>query len=145
MVLSLHMEMQETEEQQPNEQGEAIYSRWAILGFSIFFTPIAGAILLMINLRSAGYKKEGYLVLLFSIVYQWAVGELFKYMSENGNNYAVYSLIPAVIGGGILAEYFFKKYFPENNYEYKSILKPVMVALLITIPLVILLPIIMAK
>jgi hypothetical protein len=135
MVLSLRMEMQETEEQQPNEQSAAIYSKWAILGFSIFFSPIAGAILLMINLRAAGYKKEGTMVLLFSIVYQLLSAYIFFYA---GKNLKYYTLISAIIGGGILAEYFFKKYFPDNNYEYKSILKPLMVGLLVIILLVLL-------
>jgi hypothetical protein len=80
----------------------------------------------------------GYLVLLLSIAYQLMVGFIFKYLGNNRPGFAVYSLIPAVIGGGILAEYFFKKYFPDNNYEYKSILRPLMVGLLVIIVFVLL-------
>lgn len=129
------MRIQENEDQQPDEQAAAIYSKWTVLGFSIFFSPIAGAILLMLNLRSAGYKKEGNLVLLFSIAYQLLSSIIFTYIGKNLVNY---TLISAIIGGGILAEYFFKKYFPEDNYEHKSIWRPLAVALLITIPLVML-------
>jgi hypothetical protein len=68
MILSLRMDLQETEEQ-PKKQETAIYSKWAILLFSILASPLVGGILLMINLRSAGYKRESIRVILFVIAY----------------------------------------------------------------------------
>jgi hypothetical protein len=141
------MEIQESDEQQPDEKGVAIYSKWAILGFSIFFSPIGGAVLLMLNLRSIGYKKAGISVLLFAIAYQFIAGILLASLLRNagapinkqdiiGNNKMfIYSLIINIIGGGILAEYFFKKYFPEDDYEHKSIMIPILIALLISVPI----------
>ena len=69
MILSLRMDFQDTDEQQPEQQEIAIYSKWVILGFSIFVSPLIGAILLMINLRSVGFKRQATNVLLFTIAY----------------------------------------------------------------------------
>src|ERR1700761_5815406 len=81
------METQEnpqTEEQEhyPEEQGVAIYSKLAILLFSIFFDPIIGGVLLMLNLRSVGYKREGTGVLLFSIAFYFISSFLISYIAS---------------------------------------------------------------
>ena len=144
------MEFEETEEQQPEEQRVAIYSKWAILGFSVFFSPIVGGILLMLNLRSVGLKREGTSVLLFAIAYRIIAGILLGSIIKlpSGENalamltdtrFMMYSLVLDIIGGGILAEYFFKKYFPATNYEYKSIIRPLLILFLIIITLSLLL------
>ena len=146
------METQETpeiDEQQPEEHGVAIYSKLAILLFSIIFDPIIGGVLLMLNLRSVGYKKEGTTVLLFSIAYYFVSGYLISYIAnvlripltmdtllKNPNPKIIVSLIVLkIIGGGILAEYFFKKYFPHDDYEHKSIWKALLITILVLIPL----------
>lgn len=146
------METQETPEldeqdQQPEEHGVAIYSKLAILLFSIFFDPIVGGVLLMLNLRSIGYKKEGTTVLLFSIAYYFVSGFLVSYMAsalgitltmENllkNPKIIVTLLVMKIIGGGILAEYFFKKYFPHDDYEHKSIWGALLITILVLIPL----------
>jgi hypothetical protein len=136
MNLSLRMEFEEQEEQQPEERGVAIYSKWAVLGFSVFFSPLIGGILLALNLRSAGYKDKAILVVAFSIAYQLVAGIL---LNQSGKDLGVLSLVSNIIGGGILAEFFYKKYFPDDDYEHKSIWKPLLIVLLITIPLAIVL------
>jgi Na+-driven multidrug efflux pump len=142
MVLSLHMEIQEKDELQPDEREVAIYSKSAVLWFSILFSPIAGGVLLMLNLRSVGNKREGNLIFLISIVYYFLsrilLGYFNKTFSFSNQNLFICTLILDIIGGGILAEYFFKKYFPHDDYEHKSILRPLMIIFLITIPLSIL-------
>ena len=147
MLLSLCMEFNETEGQQPEEQNVAIYSKWAILFFSIFFAPLIGGILLMLNLRSVGYKKEGTRILIFSVLYYFVSSLIITYIAQmlGGplNNKAIMQnpkiivglLILNIIGGGVLAEYFFKKYFPDDNYEYKSIWKALFITFLLIIPL----------
>jgi hypothetical protein len=146
------METQETpetdeQEQQPEEKGVAIYSKLAILLFSIFFAPLIGGILLMLNLRSVGYKKEGNIVLLFSIAYYFISSILINYIANvlriplteqamlQNPKIIVSMIIMNIIGGGILAEYFFKKYFPHDDYEHKSIWRALLITLLILIPL----------
>jgi hypothetical protein len=137
------MLIDETEEQQPGEQGVTIYSKWAILGFSILSSPLVGGILLMLNLRSTGQKKEGNIVLFFAIAYQFLQGILLSYIAKvmgiAPNDPALFQnpkiiiclFIINIIGGGILAEYFFKKYFPYNDYVHKSIKNPLLIVILI--------------
>ena len=132
------------QEQQPEEKGVAIYSKLTILLFSIFFAPLIGGILLMLNLRSVGYKKEGSIVLLFSIVYYFVSSLLINYIANvlriplteqtmlQNPKIIVGMIIMNIIGGGILAEYFFKKYFPEDDYEHKSVWRPLIIILLIS-------------
>jgi hypothetical protein len=148
------METQETpetdeQEQRPEEKGVAIYSKLAILLLSIFFDPIVGGVLLMLNLRSVGYKKEGSTVLLFSIAYYFISGFLISYIANllripltmetllkhPDPKIMVSIIVMRIIGGGVLAEYFFKKYFPHDDYEHKSIWKALLVTLLVIIPL----------
>lgn len=143
-VLSLRMDFQDTNEQQPEQQDLTIYSKWAILGFSIFFSPLIGGILLMINLRSVGFKRQGTGVLLFSVIYQFVstavIASVMK-LPPNVNRIAlfqntqflIYNLVAQIIGGGILAEYFYKKYFPADQYKYKSVWRPLAVMLIITL------------
>lgn len=138
------MDFQDTDEQQPDQQEIAIYSKWAILGFSIFFSPLFGGILLMINLRSAGFKRQGTSVLLFSLVYQFVaaalIGSAMK-LPANVNSmvllqnpqFLIYSLVAQIIGGGILAEYFYKKYFPADHYKHRTVWRPLAVILIITL------------
>ena len=56
-----------TESNQNN--AHKIYSKKAILGFSIFFAPIFGGVLLRQNLIDDNRKKEANIVLLTSIVF----------------------------------------------------------------------------
>jgi hypothetical protein len=144
MILSLRMDFQDTDEQHPEQQEAAIYSKWAILAFSIFFSPLIGGILLMINLRSVGFKRQATSILLFSVAYQFAaamaIGSVMK-LPANINSMAllqntqfiIYSLVAQIIGGGILTEYFYKKYFPADNYRYKSVWRPLAVIVIITL------------
>jgi hypothetical protein len=140
------MEFDEPEYPQHEEQNIAIYSKWAILLFSVFFSPLIGGVLLMLNLRSAGYKREGTGVLLFAVAYQFIAGIVVSSIVKLPSNatmqdlvkdpkFLIYTLVAQIIGGGILAEYFFNKYFPDDNYERKSIWIPLVVIILITISL----------
>ena len=116
------MDFQDTDERQPEQQQDiAIYSKWAILGFSILVSPLVGAILLMINLRSVGFKRQSISVLLFTIAYLFLasmlIGSVLKppanvtliELAQN-KTFIIYNLVAQIIGGGILAEYFYKKY-----------------------------------
>ncbi len=141
------MEIQEPNEQQPEEQGVAIYSKLAVLLFSIFFSPLVGGILLMLNLRSVGYKKQGTTVLLLAIAYQFLSSIALNYIANmmrilpndpamlRNPQMIICVFILNLIGGGILAEYFFKKYFPHDDYEHKSIWRALIITILIGIPL----------
>ena len=112
-----------------------IYSKRAVWGFSIFFTTIFGGVLLMQNLRDLNKKKEGYQVLVFSILYS-ALGIYLASLTETANtsmNFAV-----NVVGGIILTGFFFKRYVPdESNLPKKKIWKALIISLLIILPFVV--------
>jgi hypothetical protein len=139
------MEFEEQEDIQP-EKPIAIYSKWAILGFSIFFSTIVGSILLMLNLRSLGNKRAGYVVLFFGLAYKVVTGLLLGFIIPAPKANATiqeifsnpkliyYSLAVDVLGAAILTEYFFKRYIPDNNsYERKGIGMPLLVIFMLTL------------
>ncbi|NCD68410.1 hypothetical protein [Mucilaginibacter agri] len=132
------MELQENDDynEEPQDEGYdiEIYSKRAIWGFSIFFSTIFGGVLLMINLRAAGYKSAANLVLLFSILYT-LLGSIA--LSIIGATSGAFAIIFNGIGAAILTEYFFNRYFPEEDYYPKSIATPLLISFLICIPIVI--------
>jgi hypothetical protein len=132
------MELQENDDyiEDPQEDDNydiEIYSKRAIWGFSIFFSTIFGGVLMMINLREAGYKKEANLVLGFSLLYT-VVGSLA--MSYIGMQSSLFAIVFNGVGAAILTEYFFNKYFPEEDYYPKSITKPLIISLVICVAIV---------
>ena len=138
------MDTEETDDFQPEKEKIAIYSKWTILGFSIFFAPFAGSILMMINFRRVGNKTAGYLILLFGIVYSIAAGVvLIKLLGLDithvtqqklvaNQKVLYYSKALDLLGGAVLAEYFFKKYFKGDNYTSRSIFPPLLIMIAIS-------------
>jgi hypothetical protein len=115
-----------------------IYSKMAIWGFSIFVSPLFGGILLMLNLKAAGYKKAVNTVLIFTVCYVIASEAIIVFLTKvyKLNLYALGAVsIGLTLGGAFtIAEYFFNKYFPENDYYPKSIAKPLLIAAAVLIP-----------
>lgn len=105
-----------------------IYSRNAIWVFSVIFAPIFGGVLLRQNLIDCEKKKEANIVLLTSI----AMTVLTFLIVNNTKNVPTYILNLA--WGAILTEYFFKKYFPNENHQYKKIWKALIISVIIIIP-----------
>lgn len=133
------MESEENEDFQPESEKIAIYSKWAILGFSVFFSPVAGGILLMMNLRRIGKKAEGFLVLIFGIGYKIITEIVLLRVSGldikkvttqalmANHQLLYYSLALDILGAGILAEIIFRRYFRADNYESRSIWVPLLI------------------
>ncbi|MGE5394765.1 MAG: hypothetical protein ACM3P1_08470 [Candidatus Saccharibacteria bacterium] len=110
-----------------------IYSKRAIIGFTLFFSTIFGAVLLMQNLKDIGKKKEANLLLLLSILYT-VITIVIVNIPERPNTFLTY--LCNFVGAMILTEFVYKKYFPEEAFEKKEIWKPLIISLLITIPFV---------
>ncbi|OWP61950.1 hypothetical protein CDA63_16755 [Hymenobacter amundsenii] len=110
-----------------------IYSKKAIWGFSIFFAPIFGGVSLRQNLIDDNRKKEANIVLLVSIVFT-VLTILIVNSVESKTNSLTYLLNMG--WGAILSEYFFKKYFPNDNHEYKNIWKALLISIAIIIPFI---------
>ncbi len=134
------------EEEQPVE----IYSRRAIFWFSILPFPAFGGILLALNLKNAGFKRAILPVIFFSILFTVATRLLISRlltaynvvvpanykMDDNVLNEKVVfigmiSIICNIIGATILTRYFFKQYFPDNDYYPRNITIPLIAAVLL--------------
>ncbi|MGE4514266.1 MAG: hypothetical protein AB7E26_10710 [Chryseobacterium sp.] len=107
-----------------------IYSKQSILGFSIFFSTLFGGVMLYKNLIETKKKTEAYIVLGFSVVLT-VIQVVLEMMLENPKT--SYAYLWGLVGGYILAYYFFPKYFPnEEQYHKKSIWIPLIIGILIS-------------
>lgn len=137
------MDTEEPGDFQPEKEKIAIYSKWAILGFSIFFSPLVGSILLMLNLRRTGNRSAGYLVLFFGLIYIIIdkiaalklagvdIANMTQQKLVSNNRMVYYSIAFDILGGAILTEYFFKKYLKSDNYTSRSIFPPLLIIIAI--------------
>ncbi len=127
------MEEEKTEEfiskEEIESNGIQIYSRLNIIAFSILFSSIFGAALLVSNLRAVGNKQAAKMVSIFAILY--FVATLVIAMIPSRPN-ALLTLAINYIGGKILADHFQKTLILGSlNYPKKSIAKPLIISLLI--------------
>jgi hypothetical protein len=156
------MEFEENSEiEEQDDEGVEIYSKKAVFWFSFLLGPIFGSVLLILNLREAGYKKAVSVVLLFTILIDiLSQVVIFFYIKYNhidlvaiqqkmanyksgdaypfDQKYVLMIFIALAIrltGALIISQYFFKKYFPENDYYPKSISTILPLCLLVCIVL----------
>ncbi|HLN73146.1 MAG TPA: hypothetical protein VK205_07605 [Prolixibacteraceae bacterium] len=109
-----------------------IYSKKAIILFSLIFSTIFGAVLLMQNLKDIGKKREANQVLFLSIIYT-ALSIFIINLPERPNFFLTY--LCNFVGAMILIEFIYKRYFPdEETFEKKKIWKPLIISILIIIP-----------
>ncbi|PQJ80243.1 hypothetical protein [Polaribacter porphyrae] len=105
-----------------------LYSKKTIQGFTIFFSTIFGAVLLMSNLKTMNKSKESLYVLLFGIGYTILT---YIIIFSVGANFVV-TLILNLIGYAILTEYLWNNYLGKDlSYTKKGITKPLVISLLI--------------
>jgi hypothetical protein len=105
-----------------------LYSKKAIQGFTIFFTTIFGAVLLMRNLKEMNKPKAGMQVLVFGIVYTLFSIILLNYLPKM----FFITLIFNLIGYAVLSEFFWNKNLgKEFAYDKKKIWKPLFISTLI--------------
>lgn len=127
------MEEEKTEEfiskEDIESNGIQIYSRLNIIAFSILFSSIFGAALVVSNLRAVGNRQAAKMVSIFAILYFVATLVIVMIPSRP---MALLTLAINYIGGKILADHFQKTLIPGSlDYPKKSILKPLIISLLI--------------
>jgi hypothetical protein len=118
-----------------------IYSKKAIFWFAVF-SPLYAAILLTINLWVAGFKSAVYQVVAFILAWAFATyfveNEVATVLHINLNKPAttidlnllylnLASIAMNIICGFILTRFFFKKYFPDDDYYPRSIQMPLFI------------------
>ena len=103
-----------------------LYSKRAIQGFSIFFTTIFGAILLMQNLKDMQKPLARNQVLVFGILYTTVSAILLNYLPKM----FFITLLFNIIGYAVLTEFFWNKHL-GNKLEYtkKEIWKPLTISI----------------
>ncbi|QVY65141.1 hypothetical protein [Polaribacter sp. Q13] len=113
-----------------------LYSKKAILGFTIFFSTIFGAVLLMQNLKEMNKPKARIEVLVFGILYILFSAVLSTYLPQM----MFIPLLFNIIGYAVLTEYYWNKNLGKDfAYQKKPIWQPLATSILIVLLLVILL------
>jgi len=123
---------EEFEENEITEIPPQLYSKRVITAFSLIFSTIFGAAILMSNLKKIGEKKGRIQVLIFSILY--TAGIIFTVNSASTSKFT----IPLnILGAIILNEYFWNRYLGKDiEFEKKSWVKPALISVTVTIPFV---------
>jgi len=112
-----------------NSDGPEYYSNRAVYFFSIFFSVIFGAILLAVNIREN--KSARWNVIGFGVLYTVAA----VFVISQFEITSVWSVVINAVGGSILTSYFWNKYLGKSvQYKTKSIWKPLLISILISIP-----------
>ncbi len=107
-----------------------LYSKKAIQGFTIIFSTLFGAILLMSNLKKMNKPKARIEVFVFGIVYTIATTVLLNYLPKT----FFLTLIFNIVGYAILIEYYWNNNLgKEIKHEKKQIKKPLIISLLFTL------------
>lgn len=110
-----------------------LYSKRVIQGFTILFSTIFGAILLMKNLKEMNKPKARIEVLVFGIFYTVFTGVLLNYLPKTFFLTLVFNLI----GYAILIEYYWNKNLgKELSYRKKSMLIPLIISLVFMVIIV---------
>jgi len=102
-----------------------LYSKKAIQGFTIFFSTLFGAILLMSNLKKMNKPKARIEVFVFGIVYTIATIVLLNYLPKT----FFLTLIFNIVGYAILIEYYWNNNLgKEFEHQKKQIKKPLIIS-----------------
>lgn len=112
------------------------FSKRAILFFSIFCTPVWGAVLFSDNLLRTGRKKEGFQVVSFAVLYTASIYLPFRLFIPllHPAIYAGVGIVASTIGGLILSNYFWKKHIGDDTeYTPKPLTGPFIVIILMII------------
>ena len=127
-------ELQETSHEERETENKPntpeLYSKNLIIIFSLLFSPIFAAVLLMLNLKAIGKSKERIYVLLFGVFYLFATAAILQIFSLPPN----LTFIANVVGAAILNEYFWNKYIGrDTEYIKKSWIKPALISVAVAL------------
>ncbi len=121
-----HSESGNTTTLKQEEQLPHLYSKKLILVFSILFSTIFAAALMMSNLRAVGKEKARIQVLLFAFLYLLLTATVLQVFELPPN----LTFIANVIGAAILNEYFWNNHMGRDlEYHKKGWLKPAGISL----------------
>ena len=112
-----------------------LYSARAIRAFSMLFTAIAGGAMMAQNLKDAGQPEAARKALWAGIGYTVAMTWLLTYVPTSSTS----GIFPVVIGylGSMGLEMYAKRFIENRDgFPAKRIVKPLLICLVITLPIV---------
>jgi len=117
-----------------DDSAPVFYSQYSIFVFSILFGVIFGGIMLAINIRKAGHKNIPVWIAIFGTLY--SITEIIIFNSIDAKSSMTY------IGnalGALVLDFFWQRYIGYKTlYKAKPIWIPLIIALLIYIPILLL-------
>jgi hypothetical protein len=109
----------------------AYYSQQAVLGFSMFFTVIFGAVLLASNVEN---RKNKWIVIGFGLLYTSAAILMLNFLPRS----TALTIGVNGLGALVLTQLFWNKYIGlQTRFRAKPIWKPLIISIIITIPFLI--------
>ncbi|HPR28059.1 MAG TPA: hypothetical protein PLI03_01820 [Chitinophagales bacterium] len=124
-------QVEETEDPDSSKSLPVLYSQTAVLAFSLFFSPLAGSILLSINIRKLQRKGAGQ-VLVFGLVLAIAQGIINMQVAPD----SIISILAHVAGALLLSELMWNQFIGRRiPYTRRNILIPLLIAIAIIAPL----------
>lgn len=118
-----------------DENAPLFYSERAIYLFTVLFSVLFGSVLLANNIGTTETRKGRAEVVIFGIIYTGLQVFILSMIPRHSGLTIAFS----ICGAMILNSFFWKRYIGENTrYRARAVWKPLVIALLITIPLLIL-------
>lgn len=114
-----------------DQENKKIYSAKLIRIFSIVFSPIFGGVLFFVNLKEAGKINEGIKILITSILFTFLGMAIVSRMQSPSS---AIIMVVNFVGGYTLSYLIYPTYFNDKNQQYKKPWKPLIIALLVSIP-----------
>lgn len=107
-----------------------LYSQKAVWHFSVLFGTCVGAMLLAVNLFRVSREKEGWITLLFGIIYTMVLYVVYQITQVYLNHYStVISILFHGIGASILQFWFWDNYLAGIKYKKRSVLFPLLICI----------------
>ena len=124
------------EPQMKSNEPVYLYSKKAIYGFSIFFSTIFGAVIMMYNLKIVNQSKARINVLIFAVLYMVLSVMLIEALQGS----TITALILNTTGAFIINEYYWNKYIGKSFvYEPKGLIQAISIAVLVVVVIFVLL------
>ena len=118
------------------QEAPTLYNPKFIIGYGTLFSVIAGGILMGMNFYRLGQKNRAWIIVGFSLLYtvfQITVLNLIEVRTT------AITLPISYLGMYLVELLFWKKYVPADfKYNKRKVLAPILIALLVTIPLIVL-------
>ncbi len=107
-----------------------LFSKSAIFAFTLFVSPLFGALLYADNLNRLGRTKPILSVIMFGLFFSLASGVILRLLLTNAMLILPITFATNALGGYILTQLFWKNHLGDiETYEAKSIIGPLLIVL----------------